>query len=176
MAEYDTGRQVKNQGSHLGGRFHHLKARRMTDFHQIGDRLLVVFDGHCGLCNRAVRWFLRRDRRDRLRFVVSDSAKVAEFFARHGTGLPHTEAGPGTILVVRDAGGVTEEILVRSDAVLALLRELPQPWPPVAATLRWVPRPLRDLGYRLIARCRYRIWGRLTSCPLPTAEERARFL
>jgi predicted DCC family thiol-disulfide oxidoreductase YuxK len=57
-----------------------------------------------------------------------------------------------------------------------MLRELPRPWPPVVAVLRWIPRPVRDLGYRLIARWRYRIWGRLKSCPLPTAEERTRFL
>ena len=43
---------------------------------EIGGRLLVVFDGRCGFCNRAVRWFLRRDRRDRLRFVASESAEV----------------------------------------------------------------------------------------------------
>jgi predicted DCC family thiol-disulfide oxidoreductase YuxK len=67
-------------------------------------------------------------------------------------------------------------MLVRSDAVVALLGELPQPWPSIAAILRWLPRPLRDLGYRLIARWRYRIWGRLESCPIPASEERQRFL
>jgi predicted DCC family thiol-disulfide oxidoreductase YuxK len=60
--------------------------------------------------------------------------------------------------------------------VVALLLELPRPWPAVAILLRTVPRPLRDLGYRLIARWRYRIWERLESCPVPTPDERARFL
>jgi len=60
--------------------------------------------------------------------------------------------------------------------MLTLLRELPSPWPAAAAALRLVPRPLRALGYRLVARWRYRIWGRLESCPLPTTEERERFL
>jgi predicted DCC family thiol-disulfide oxidoreductase YuxK len=73
-------------------------------------------------------------------------------------------------------GGPAERVLARSEAVLALLAELPRPWPAVAAALGWIPRPLRDLGYRLIARWRYRIWGRLESCPVPTAEERKRFL
>lgn len=140
---------------------------------ELGGRLLVVYDGHCGLCNRAVRWFLRHDRLDRLRFVASESAKVAELFARPGIAA---ESAPSTILVVRDARSPAECVLVRSEAVLALLRELPRPWPAVAAMLGWIPRPVRDLGYRLIARWRYRIWGRLASCPLPTAEERARFL
>ena len=150
----------------------------MTESLHSGGRLLVIFDGHCGLCNGAVRWFLVRDRRDRLRFVPSESAKVAELLARHELGEPGTASGTisNTILVVHDPGGPAERVFVRSDAVVALLRELPQPWPEVATALGWIPRPLRDLGYRLIARWRYRIWGRLDSCPLPTPEERERFL
>jgi predicted DCC family thiol-disulfide oxidoreductase YuxK len=143
---------------------------------EIGDRLLVVFDGHCGLCNRAVRWFLRRDRQDRLRFAASDSAKVAELLARHGIGTADSGSEPGTILVVQDAEGLTEKLLIRSDALVAMLSELPRPWPAVAVGLGWIPRPVRDLGYRLIACWRYRIWGRLENCPLPAAGERTRFL
>ena len=143
---------------------------------EIGSRLLVVFDGRCGFCNRAVRWFLRRDRGDRLRFVASESEKVVELLRRHGIGTADSGSGPGSILMVEDADGPAEKLLVGSDAVMAMLRELPQPWPAVAVGLRWIPRPVRELGYRLIARWRYRIWGRLESCPLPAADERERFL
>ena len=139
-------------------------------------RLLVIFDGHCGLCNSLVRWLLRRDKLDHLRFAASESEKVAGVLARHGFAVLDPFTGPGTILVVRDPGRPEERVLVRSDAVVALLDGLPRPWPVAGAILKLVPRPLRDLGYRLIARWRYRIWGRLESCPLPTAEERARFL
>ena len=148
----------------------------MSDFNDIGGRVLVIFDGHCGLCNGSVRWFLVRDRKDRLRFVPSESPKVAEILRRHGVNLVADPAGPDTILVVRDPGGGAEHLLERSDGVMAMLEELPRPWPAVAAVLRWIPRGLRDLVYRLIARWRYRIWGRLESCPLLTAEERGRFL
>ncbi|MGA3262681.1 MAG: DCC1-like thiol-disulfide oxidoreductase family protein [Terracidiphilus sp.] len=141
-----------------------------------GDRLLVVFDGHCVLCNRTVRWFLRRDQRDRLRFVASESAKLAELLARHGIGKEESGSQPDSILVVQDAELPAEKLLVRSDAMVAMLSELPRPWPAVAVVLRWIPRPARDLGYRLIARWRYRIWGRLENCPLPAAGERERFL
>ncbi len=148
----------------------------------IDDRLLVIFDARCGLCNRSIRWFLVRDRRDRLRFVPSESPNVSALLARHGLSAPAASAtpaatdGPGSILVVNDAGRPPEHVLVRSDAVLALLAQLPAPWPAAAALLRWVPRPLRDLAYRLVARWRYRLWGRLKTCPIPTAQERERFL
>ena len=146
----------------------------MNGVDDIGGRLLVIFDGHCGLCNRSVRWLLARDLQDRLRFVASESAQVAEWLALCGFGEP----GPasGTILVVRDLGRPAERILARSNAILALLGELPRPWPAVAAVLGWIPRPLRDLAYRLVARWRYSLWGRLETCPLPTAADRKRFL
>ena len=85
-------------------------------------------------------------------------------------------ADAGTIVVVRDVGLATESVLVRSDAVVALLKELAQPWPWIGVALSWIPRGVRNWGYRIVARWRYRIWGRLESCPVPTAEERGRFL
>jgi predicted DCC family thiol-disulfide oxidoreductase YuxK len=148
----------------------------MAELIELGDRLLVIFDGHCGLCNRSVRWFLRRDRNDRLRFVASESAKVAGLLAKIGIGVADAGSSPGTILVVRGPGGPAERWFTRSEAILAMLGELPGPWPAAGVALRWIPRPLRDLGYRLVARWRYRIWGRLESCPIPTAEERQRFV
>ncbi|HUV69117.1 MAG TPA: DCC1-like thiol-disulfide oxidoreductase family protein [Terracidiphilus sp.] len=138
----------------------------------IGGRVLVLFDGHCGLCNGAARWLLKRDREDRLRFLALESERAAGVLERHGMNGPGME----TMVVVRDAGGAAESVLERSDAVVELLRELPRPWPWVGAVMGCVPRVVRDFGYRVVARWRYRIWGRLESCPVPTAEERGRFL
>lgn len=134
--------------------------------------MLVVFDGHCGLCNGTVRWFARRDRRDRLRFAASEAPVAAELLAR--SGLAGSEQD--TIVVVRGAETTTPQAFTRSAAVVALLTELPRPWPFWAGILHALPRPLRDLGYRLLARVRYRIWGQLASCPIPTTEERRHFL
>jgi predicted DCC family thiol-disulfide oxidoreductase YuxK len=142
----------------------------MSDLTELDGRLLVVFDGHCGLCQGVVRWLLRRDGRDRLRFAPS--TELPELLARAGVAVD----GPETILVQRGAGTAGEAVLVRSDAVLACLRELPGVWPAVARIVAVVPRGLRDLVYRLLARVRYRIWGRYAVCPLPTEAERAHFL
>ena len=148
----------------------------MSEFDSIGDRLLVVFDGRCGLCNRSIRWFLVRDLGDRLRFAGYESPKVAALLVRHGFDASRVELDPSTMLVAVAVGSPAERLLPRSDGVLAILNELPSPWPSLAAALRWIPRPLRDLAYRLIARFRYRIWGRLDACPIPTAAEQTRFL
>jgi predicted DCC family thiol-disulfide oxidoreductase YuxK len=144
---------------------------------ELSGRLLVIFDGSCGLCNRAVRWFMRHDRRDRMRFAPSDSPWVTEVLTRHGISSLDAKLGPDSIVVVSDVGGATERIRIRSEAVLALLVELPQPWPTMAAAAaRWIPRLARESAYRLIARWRHRIGGRLESCPVPTVEERAHLL
>ena len=151
---------------------------RVEESLDIGGRVLVMFDGGCGFCNASVRWLMRRDLRDRLRFVALDSDKAEPVLARHGyVGMGSAlNADTGTMVVVRDVGGETESVLVRSEAVVALLKELPQPWPRIGAVLSWIPRVVRDFGYRVVARWRYGIWGRLESCPVPTAEERGRFL
>jgi predicted DCC family thiol-disulfide oxidoreductase YuxK len=148
----------------------------VSESENFGERTLLIFDGRCGLCNGSVRWFLKRDRLDRLRFVPSESPKVAGVLARHGLDAAAATGNSGSILVLLEAEKPTERLLSRSDAVLALLSRLPSPWPTVAGALKFIPRPLRDLAYRLVARWRYRIWGRLESCPIPTAEERSRFI
>jgi predicted DCC family thiol-disulfide oxidoreductase YuxK len=147
-----------------------------STFEELRGRLLVVYDGECGFCNRSIRWFLRRDRNDRLRFAPSSDPVIRELLVSHGTPSLMAEINPDTILVFRNLGTPIEELVVRSNAILACLRVLPQPWPFFAGVLRLIPRPVREFGYRLVARWRYRIWGRYTTCPIPTPEERAHFL
>lgn len=154
----------------------------MADFPQLEGRLLVVYDGECGFCNRSIRWLLHRDGKDRMRFAPSTDPGVVELLAAHGMqpfGLnPGAERdfGRETMLVFRNIGTPIEELLVRSNALLACLRVLPQPWRMLGALLRLIPRPFRETGYRFVARERYRIWGRYTACPIPTPEERSHFL
>lgn len=147
----------------------------MSTSFQLGDRLLVVFDGRCVLCNGLVRWLLHRDKRDRLRFAASVSPAVMQLMARHAD-LLAPDGAPGTLLVFRNPSQADEQLWVRLAATRILLRELPQPWLVIASALGWIPDFISDPIYRLNARWRYRIWGQLESCPLPTAEERARFL
>jgi len=148
----------------------------MAEFPQLEGRLLVVYDGQCGFCNHSIRWLLRRDGNDRLRFAPSTDPAVAELLASHGVRQFGQDPARETMLVFRNIGTPVEELLVRSNAILACLRVLPQPWRILGSMLRLIPRPLREAGYRFIARERYRIWGRYAACPVPTIEERQHFL
>jgi predicted DCC family thiol-disulfide oxidoreductase YuxK len=148
----------------------------VNEFADLDHRLLVIFDGNCGFCNASVRWFLRRDRCDRLRFAPSEAPRVAALLERHGFSVRDFPWGPSTIVVVRNPGDPAEQIYLRSDAAAALLAELPRPWSTAGKAFQGIPRPLRDLGYRIVASLRYRFWGRTKTCPLPTLQERAHFL
>ncbi len=69
-----------------------------------------------------------------------------------------------------------EHLLARSDAAIFILKQLPGSPHVFAFFLRLMPKFLRDFGYNIVARTRYRIFGRYETCPLPNAENRGRFL
>ena len=127
---------------------------------------LILFDGVCHLCNGAVRFTLRFDRRKRFRFAPLQSAAAADQLARHRAAGPL----PDSIMLLDRDG-----LHTRSEAVLRIARHLQFPWPMLVAG-RLVPRPLRDRLYDLVARRRYRWFGRRDTCMVPTAEVRDRFL
>jgi len=134
----------------------------------VGERL-VLYDGVCGFCDSMVQWLLARDG-GRFRYAPLQGRAAAELRARH----PEIPGDLHTMVYVEVRDG-TERVHLRSDAVLAMLQELGRPWRWLA-WLRWLPRGLRDLGYRLFARSRYRVFGRLDACRVPGPAERARFL
>jgi predicted DCC family thiol-disulfide oxidoreductase YuxK len=132
---------------------------------------IILYDGVCGLCHRLVRFVLARDRAGRFRFAALQSDLVREILTRHGRDPRDLD----TLYLVLGHGRSDERLLRKSDAALWILRALGGPWQ-AAGALHVVPRPLRDLGYDLVARTRYRIFGRYDACPLPDPRHRGRFL
>nr|WP_115006654.1 thiol-disulfide oxidoreductase DCC family protein [Xanthomonas campestris] len=126
----------------------------------------IVFDGMCLLCNGWVRFLLRHDHRRRYRYAAMQGTAGRALLVQHGL----DPEDPLSFLLVDAAGAWTD-----TDAIVRVLSGLGGPWR-VAAVLRLVPRSLRDIGYRVVARNRYRWFGRSTHCMLPTPEQRARFL
>lgn len=130
-----------------------------------GAHPVLFFDGVCGLCNATVDRLLRWDHAGVLRFAPLQGETAARM-------LPESDVrGLASVVLVDEAG--THR---RSDAIVRLLRHLGGGHRVSAAVLWVVPRPMRDLGYRLVAKTRYRIFGRKETCRLPTAQERERFL
>jgi predicted DCC family thiol-disulfide oxidoreductase YuxK len=132
---------------------------------------IVFYDGVCGLCNRLVQFLLKRDRHDRLRFAPLQSQFATSLLKRHGRD-PHDL---DTVYVVVDQGLATEHVLDRSDAILFLFQQLGGIWS-AAATMKVLPRSLRDELYKFVARNRYRVFGRYESCMLPDDRQRQKFM
>jgi predicted DCC family thiol-disulfide oxidoreductase YuxK len=125
-----------------------------------------VFDGECVLCSANARFVLRRDRRRRFRLTTAQGA-LGEALYRH-FGLPSDRYE--TMLLIESGRLRTE-----SDAALAIAEGLGWPWR-AAAAARLIPRPLRDAAYRLVARNRYRLFGRRHLCWTPGAADLDRIL
>lgn len=132
---------------------------------------ILFYDGVCGLCNRTVQFVLKRDPTGQYRFAALQSRLASETLARHGRDASDLD----TVVLVLDPGGDDERLLVRSRAILKILGTLGWPWK--AALVFWpIPSFLTDLGYRLVAWSRYRLFGRHETCPMPSPEQRDRFV
>jgi predicted DCC family thiol-disulfide oxidoreductase YuxK len=133
---------------------------------------ILLYDGVCGLCNRAVQFVLKRDREDRFRFAALQSNFAADGLHRNGVSPQQLD----TIYVLLDRGEPGERLLVRSDAAVFVLQTVGGIWQVIGALLRVLPRWLRDPGYNLIARNRYQVFGKYATCPLPQEQDRHKFL
>lgn len=133
---------------------------------------VVFYDGVCGLCNRFVRFLLRRDLGGRILFGPLQGETARTVLTARG----HDPSDLDTIYVVADWQSPQERVLSRSRAVLHTLAQLGAGWPFLAGLGAVFPRSLSDAVYRLVARRRYRTFGRLESCPIPPLEWRQRFL
>ena len=127
---------------------------------------LILFDGLCNLCSGSVQFVVEHDPAGRFQFASLQSASGRRVLREHGVAEPGLE----TMVLVEDG-----RVFTRSTAALRIARRLPFPWPLVAA-LMVVPRPLRDWVYGVVARYRYRWFGKLDHCMIPTAALRSRFL
>jgi len=134
-------------------------------------RGLVLFDGVCVLCDASMRWLLEHDRNERLLFAPLQGDTTRAVLARH----PDVQDSLSTVVYVRDFGAPSERVYLRSDAALAILRDIGGRYR-VLAALRVVPRALRDVIYDWIAAHRYRWFGKLDSCRLPDENGNDRFL
>jgi len=139
------------------------------------DRLIVLYDGLCGLCDGVVQFLVRRDKEDVFRFAPQQSEFAKRILARHGFDEKADENTMGTICLIANYGLPTETILMKSDATLRIADALGGIWN-TARIAKLLPHTLRDAAYDLVARNRFRIFGRRTECRLVSASEQHKFL
>jgi predicted DCC family thiol-disulfide oxidoreductase YuxK len=126
---------------------------------------IVLYDGECGLCNRSVKFLIKRDG-GQLYYAPLQGETAAALREQ----FPEIPTTLESVVLVEDG-----KVRLRSKAFLYGAKFLTAPWR-WAYYLRWLPAILLDLGYRVIARIRYRVWGKYDTCQLPTTDERAKLL
>ncbi|MHC4877431.1 MAG: thiol-disulfide oxidoreductase DCC family protein [Planctomycetota bacterium] len=126
---------------------------------------ILFFDGVCGLCNSVVDFVLQHDRRGIVRFAPLQGTTSQEL-------LPDHDRDSLDTVVFIEGSTLTR----RSTAIVRLLSHLGGFWTIVAWLLWLIPWPLRDVGYRVVSKLRYRLFGRKETCRMPSPDERARFL
>jgi predicted DCC family thiol-disulfide oxidoreductase YuxK len=130
------------------------------------DRPILLFDGVCNLCSGLVRFVIERDPDARFRFAALQSPAGRALLAKFGF-----DSDDFDTMVLVDG----DDYYTRSTAALRTVAELDGPVSWLAAA-RFVPRPLRDLGYDLVASTRYTVFGRTDRCMRPAPELEDRFL
>lgn len=127
---------------------------------------VIVFDGVCALCSRWVRFLLRFDHRGRYRFAAMQGTHGRALLEQHGL----DPEDPLSFLLLEQGRAWTD-----TDAIMRVVGGLGGAWRMVTV-LRVLPRVWRDGAYRVLARNRYRWFGRHDSCYLPTPAQATRFL
>ncbi len=138
---------------------------------EIDPKPIVLYDGVCGLCNRLVQFLLKHDYNDNFRFASLQSELARALLTRHGKDADDLD----TVYVVESYGLSDEALLARSDAILFMLIKLGGIWK-FAGVGRVLPRGLRDMVYKFVARNRYSVFGKHESCMLPEPKHRGKFL
>lgn len=133
---------------------------------------LLLYDGVCGLCNRMNQFVLARDTKDLFRFASLQSDTGREILERHGKD-PNVLS---TFYAVLDHGTPEERLLERGAAARFVLRKLGGGWGAVGTVMSATPKALLDVGYDVLAKNRYRVFGKEESCWLPTPEHERKFL
>ena len=126
---------------------------------------IVFFDGVCNLCNSSVQFIIRREGTDTFRFAALQSDVVQELLP-----AKYREQGLQSLILLEDA-----KVYTKSSAVLRISRRLSGLWP-LFSVFIFVPKFLRDFMYDLIARNRYRWFGKTEQCMVPNPHLKSKFI
>jgi len=126
---------------------------------------VILFDGTCAFCEGSVRFIAERDS-GYFKFGASQTPEARGLLEQH-----HVDSESARSIVLIEDGNV----YLRSTASLRIARRLGAPWK-FAAIFLWVPLPIRDAVYRVIAAARHRLAGESNACEIPPPEIRARLI
>lgn len=131
------------------------------------DKKIILFDGVCNLCNGAIQFIIKRDKKDTFRYAALQSEIGIQLIKERAIDTTKVDS----IILIEP--GVA--YFTKSDAALNIAKEFGGGWK-LLSIFTWIPKSFRDVIYDLIARNRYKWFGRKDACMIPTPELQAKFL
>jgi predicted DCC family thiol-disulfide oxidoreductase YuxK len=129
---------------------------------------VIFFDGICNLCNASVIFIIRHDKRGRFKFASLQSEFAKDFLKKHAL-LADARSLPDSLILVQE-----NKIYFKSEAAVEIAKQLSGIWK-FFVVFGIIPRPLRDRLYDVVARNRYKWFGKRQSCMVPASEISERF-
>lgn len=127
---------------------------------------ILLFDGVCNLCNETVLFIIDKDPKKRIKFAALQSVGGREIIEKIRLEANYLKS---LVLIIGD------KYYLKSDAVFQILSILGGVWK-LFYVFKIIPKPIRDYMYDLIAKYRYKVFGRKENCMIPSEEIRQRFL
>jgi len=122
--------------------------------------LIILFDGVCNLCNGTVDFLLKRDRKKQFRFVALQSESGKLYIRKF-----QIPVNTDSVILIR-----FNQVYFESDAIIEIAGMLNYPWK-LGVIVKIIPKKIRNGLYRIIARNRYRWFGKRSTCRIPSSEE-----
>lgn len=132
----------------------------------IQNQSIILFDGVCNLCNSAVNFVIKRDKKNLIQFGTLQSETAHQLLGNYKTHIRDMES----FIFIEE-----EKLYTQSTAALRVCRYLTGLWPLLYGFII-IPPFVRDGIYRWIAKNRYKWFGQKNECMVPTPELKAKFL
>ena len=127
---------------------------------------IILFDGVCNFCNRIINIILKYDDQAYFQFAASQSSAAMGIMQAFNL----DEKAISSVILIEQ-----EKVFTKTDAVIQIANRL-SGWPSLFRLLKFIPKPMRDFAYDLIAKNRYALFGKKDNCMIPDASMRHRFL
>lgn len=131
------------------------------------NKKIVLFDGVCNLCNGAIQFIITRDKKDTFRFAALQSEIGEKLITERGIDTSKEDS-----IILIDPGVA---YYTKSEAALEIGTEL-KGYRTLSKILSLIPSNLSNIVYDLVARNRYKWYGRKEECMIPTPELQSKFL
>ncbi|MFC4096686.1 thiol-disulfide oxidoreductase DCC family protein [Euzebyella saccharophila] len=128
---------------------------------------IILFDGVCNLCNNAVQFVIKRDKKDVFRYAALQSEVGQQLTKERGIDTSKVDS-----IILIDPGTA---YYTKSTAALEIGKKL-RGYRGLSSILLWIPSTIRDIVYDFIAKNRYKWYGKKDQCMIPTPELKAKFL